>query len=273
MGSKAFIIRKEFSEFEEFTLNLPTLFADTGTIMQDNRNIIKKIVTPHGIVVVKDFAGMYFFNRIAYSFFRKSKAERSFINSGILNERGILTPPHVSWINFYQSGLLTRSYFVSMFSPLKTFRQAFESGFINETNRAGFIHDLALFTKKLHDSEIYHKDFSAGNILVNLKDGGIGYEFSLLDLNRVRFRTVGFKDGLRNFITLETTPEVINELITEYAKLSNRTPGEAIKMYWNFKTRSSSLRRLRKTIRSYTLTPLERMVNTDKTALNVGKKT
>jgi hypothetical protein len=267
MGSKAYIIRKEFSEFEEFTLNLPTVFADTGTIMQDNRNIIKKVVTPHGTVVVKDFAGMYFFNRIAYSFFRKSKAERSFINSGVLNARGILTPPHVSWINFYQSGLLTRSYFVSIFSPINTFREFFKSGLVNETNRSGLIHDRALFTKKLHDNEIYHKDFSAGNILVNLKDDGIGFEFSLLDLNRVRFRKVGFKDGLRNFITLETTPDVINELIAEYAKLSNRPPTDAIKMYWNFRTRSSSLRKIRKTIRSYTLTPLERLVGTVKTAL------
>lgn len=267
MGSQAYIVRKEYSGLEKFTLDLPNGFDGRGLTIKDNRNVIKKIATNYGSVVVKDFRGMYFFNRLAYSLFRKSKAERSFINSGILNDRGIITPPHVSWLNCYQGGLLTRSYFVSIDYPYNTLEQYLASE-VDESNRSILIHDLVVFTKTLHSRDIYHKDFSVGNILVIPKDEG--FQFALVDLNRVRFRKVAFNYGIRNFTTLALPPDLMNAFIEAYAKLSNESPQAAIKMFWNYKNRASAFRKIRKTIRRYTITPLEKLVSAIRNSLRGG---
>ena len=257
---KSYKVREEFSELKEFTLHLPETFDRNGFVIQGNRNIVKKITTAQGTFVIKNFKGMYFFNRLAYSIFRKSKAERSYIYSGILNEKGISTPPHVSWIDCYKLGLLTNSYFVSVYYPYQTIKQVLDYlNIYDDTLKLSLLHHLAVFSKKLHSLGIYHDDFSVGNILVKKKLQD--YEFALVDLNRIKFHKVSYIKGLRSFTKLNIDPEDMNILIGEYARLSNELPKSSIDLFWLYKKRSSFLRRLRKKIRHYTLKPLERLLH------------
>lgn len=256
----SFTINEKFSDLRDLVLNLPVNFHQIGSVIQDNRNVIKRINTEKGTVIVKDFRGMYFFNRLAYSLFRKSKAERSFLYSVMLNERDILTPPHVSYMDIYKWGFLTKSYFVSIYYPYKTLREFLKDNENNTKNRTSLYHHLAVFVKKLHDREVYHKDFSLGNILVIPNDKG--FQFALVDLNRIKFRKVSYKEGLRNFNTLEISTGDMDTLLTEYSILSNQSAEESVKMFWKYKKRASSLRRIRKSIRRYTLTPLEKAIAT-----------
>ncbi len=113
-------INEKFLELEEFALGIPKYFDRIGEIIQDHRNVIKKVATPQGTFVIKNFKGMYFFNRLAYSIFRKSKAERSYLYALLLQEKGVLTPPPIAWIDCYRWGLLTHSYFISIYYPYKT---------------------------------------------------------------------------------------------------------------------------------------------------------
>ena len=249
-------IHDKFSGLKEFTSIIPHQFDHLGVIIKDNRNVIKKVTTDEGTFVIKCFKGMYFFNRLAYSLFRKSKAARSYIYSGILNERGIDTPPHVSWIDCYSRGLLTASYFVSVYYPYRTLKEFIEEE--DESKKKSLFHHLAAFAKKLHSLEIYHRDFSVGNILVIPKDDG--YTFAMVDLNRIKFRRVSYKQGLQNFTTLKISSDDMNLLISEYALLSNQSPKAFIDLFWINQKRSSLLRIIRKRIRSYTLTPFENML-------------
>lgn len=255
-----YAVSDEFSTLKKFALELPETFDRMGAVIQDNRNIIKKIVIDQGTFVVKNFRGMYFLNRLMYSFFRKSKAERSYLYSNILNDQGILTPPPVAWLDCFQWGLLKESYFVSVYYSYPTFKDILHSSNYreSETYRLSLIRHLAAFTFKLHRLSIYHKDFSWGNILIIEKPEG--FQFALVDLNRIRFGKVSYKKGLRNFITLEMTEEDMNILIREYAMLSDQSPDESIEFFWAVKKRSSALRRFRKKIRRHTLTPLEQLI-------------
>lgn len=255
-----YAVNDEFSALREFALDLPETFDRMGSVIQDNRNVIKKITIEQGTFVVKNFRGMYFLNRLMYSFFRKSKAERSFLYSQILNNNGIVTPPPVAWLDCFQWGLLKESYFVSVYYSYPTFKDILHSNNYkeNEAFRSSLLHQLAAFTFKLHRLNIYHKDFSWGNILIIEKPEG--FQFALIDLNRIRFGKVNYKKGLRNFITLEVTEEDMNTLIREYAVLSNQSPEESIEFFWTVKKRSSALRRFRKKIRRHTLTPLEQLI-------------
>jgi hypothetical protein len=254
------MVRDEFSELKEFTLNLPDTFDRMGLVIEDKRNVVKKVITEQGTFVIKYFKGMYFFNRLAYSFFRKSKAVRSYIYSRILNDKGIVTPPPVAWINCYTLGLLTDSYFISVYYPHKTLQQVLET-FKNEDeiSRAQLFHQLAAFCIRMHKLGVFHDDFSVGNILVDRT--AKGYEFALVDLNRVKFQEVSYGQGVRGFAKLNIPKDDLNTLITEYAALSTQLPEASIEMFWKYRKQASSLRRLRKKIRHYTLKPIEAVFN------------
>ncbi len=253
----SFKVREEYSQLKDFTLSLPDTFNHIGSIIQDNRNIIKKVETSFGTFVVKNFKGMYFFNKLGYSLFRKSKAERAYLYSALLNENNIITPPHVAWLDCYTWGLLTKSYFVSEYFPYKTLKEVLNSE-IDGSYKSSLYHHLAAFTIKLHSAGIYHKDYSLGNILIIPTDKG--FDFALVDLNRVLFsRKISFRKGLRNFTTLGISPEDMNMLISEYAKLSGQSPDAALAIFQKEKKRESDMRKLRRSIKRYTVTPLEKI--------------
>lgn len=256
----SYSVRREFADLQEFTSSLPERFDRIGETIQDNRNVIKKITTPQGVYVVKNFKGMYFLNRLVYSLFRKSKAERSFIYSSLLNDKGIETPPPVSWINCYKWGLLAKSYFVSLYYPYQTLQQVLKSNdkISDETYRTSLYRDLAAFTLKLHQANIYHRDYSVGNIMI-IPDGD-HFQFALVDLNRIKFpKWISFNKALKNFTTLGIPSEDMNMVVREYAILSNQSPEVALDIFWKRKRRASTLRKLRKDLRRYTLTPLEKL--------------
>ena len=253
---KTITVRDDFPGLKDFTENLPNTFDLQGRVIHNGRNVIKRIDTGDGKFVVKDFRGMYLFNRLAYSLFRPSKAARSYRYSEILNNKGILTPPHVAWIDCYTLGLLRRSYFVSVFFPYKTLGEAIKYYEIyDDSYKQSLLGHLAAFVHRLHRLGVYHKDLSPGNILVipNVD----GFDFALVDLNRIQFRKVKFDDGLRNFVTLGIEREDLNIVLTEYAKRFEQVTESALRAFWKYKDRKSNYYRLRRKLRRYTLTPLE----------------
>ncbi|MBT1701896.1 lipopolysaccharide kinase InaA family protein [Chryseosolibacter indicus] len=259
---KRFYIDSEFTGLRSWILNLPETFNEMGTVMKDNRNILRKTKEAGQEIVVKDFKGMYFLNRLAYSLFAKSKAEKSFNHSAILNERGIATPQHIAWVNCYRWGILTRCYFISIFSPAQTFIET-----INELKDSAphlkekLLRDFAGFAKKLHKSEIYHKDFSNGNVLVTKADDR--FEFSLVDLNRIKFFPVNYVQGLKNFATLGLTQEDLYTIIEEYALLRNEDVSSSIKILEEYRQRKSYRRSIRKKLRKLTITRIENLMRSN----------
>jgi hypothetical protein len=118
--------------------------------------------------------------------------------------------------------------------------------------------DLAAFTLKLHQANIYHKDYSVGNIMI-IPDGD-HFQFALVDLNRIKFpKKISFKKALINFTTLGIPADGLNMLVHEYATLSNQSSEAALEIFWRGKKRTLTLRKLRKDLRRHTLTPLEKL--------------
>lgn len=253
----SYIVREGFHDLKDFTTNLPKTFDHRGVVIHNSRNVIKKIDTGGRLYVVKNFKGMYFLNRLAYSLFRSSKAVRSYNYSALLNQKGIRTPPHVAWVDCYTLGFLTRSYFVSIYSPNETLGQFIHHS-VNGTE-SSLLRHLAAFILKLHRLGIYHEDLSLGNILVNKTNDG--YDFALVDLNRIKFRKIDFQKGLRNFGTLRLDSGELNSLIGEYARLCGQSPKASVETFRKYEKRKSFLRRLRRKIRSYTIAPLEKLLN------------
>ncbi|HNP08706.1 MAG TPA: lipopolysaccharide kinase InaA family protein [Cyclobacteriaceae bacterium] len=252
-------IHPDFSKLRDFVQGLPHTFHKSGIILMDHRNILKLMTLPQGEFVVKYFKGMYFFNRLAYSFIRKSKAERSYKFSERLNSMGVLTPTPVAWMDIYQRGLLKESYFISRFYNEKTLWQLLEdySNPENKTARQTLLHDVASLAFDLHRKGIYHGDFGAGNLLVRMENGQ--RSFSMVDLNRVKFGRVSYRKGISNFSKLHLATEEMNSIISKYAQLNGQPADKSIALYWRDFNVANSIRTWRRAVRKYTLTPVEKL--------------
>jgi hypothetical protein len=209
------IINPAYQFLTEFIHNLPNEFCSRGEVLYKVRNEVRLIEVDGVKLVVKKFKVPHFINRIAYSFFRKSKARRSFEHSEFLIQNGFGAAFPIAYSEYLSNGLIADSYYVSLFSPFERDFNEFRGKGIE--GRSRILLDFARFTAKLHDSEIRHLDYGGGNIL--FRESEKGTEFCLLDVNRMTIGKVGLKAGVENFKLLYMYEESFQFLIREYARI------------------------------------------------------
>ncbi len=211
------IINPQYSNtFADFVRSIPQIFAQNGEQIYRSRNIIKMFDVNGTRLCVKSYREPIFVNRVAYTFFRPSKASRAYFNALEVLARGFETPAPVAYIEEKSGGLLSKSYFICLECPyptdLRHFTHATElNGEDRETLRL-----TGKLNGQLHDKEIAHLDFSPGNILYQKIDGN--YHFSLLDINRMDFRKVGLKEGCHSFRRLRGSQEMFRIIALGYAE-------------------------------------------------------
>lgn len=250
------VVHPPYVDLYVFIQNLPQNFDKIGSIIQNNRNDIR-ICNVNGYrLVIKSFKGMYFPNKVAYSLFRKSKAQRSYEFSFFLQSKGIRTPKPVGYVDCYQYGFLTDSYFVSEYLEHTHFNTLINN-VINQGSEAirNAVHDLARFTFQLHLSNVYHVDYSNGNLLCNNSNGH--YEFALVDLNRIKFRKIDFRKGLLNFATLNIPQEALTMLVSEYTSLCGLNYQQSLELIENYKKNASKRKKIRTKLKHSLLQPLQ----------------
>lgn len=216
-----------FCTLTSYVKALPALFKyDSGTVIYRGRNELREMDWYGTKVVIKSFRVPNLINRIAYGVFRSSKAQRSFEYAEMLRREGIGSPTPVAYYTERNGLLFTRSYYVSLksecpYSYVNLMRGDFPGQ--EEILRA-----IARTTAALHEKGYLHKDYSRGNILFRHTDKGV--EVEIIDLNRIRFRTVDMEEGCRNFERLPGTPEMFAILADEYAKARGFDANECLKL-------------------------------------------
>lgn len=216
-----------FCTLTSYVKALPALFKyDSGTVIYKGRNELREMDWHGTKVVIKSFRVPNLINRIAYGVFRSSKAQRSFEYAEMLRREGIGSPAPVAYYTERNGLLFTRSYYVSLksecpYSYVNLMRGDFPGQ--EEILRA-----IARTTAALHEKGYLHKDYSRGNILFRHTDKGV--EVEIIDLNRIRFRTVNMEEGCRNFERLPGTPEMFAILADEYAKARGFDANECLKL-------------------------------------------
>jgi serine/threonine protein kinase len=178
-------INPEYHHLASFIERLPIRFETEGESIYKARNEIKLMHAASGMdVAVKAFRIPHIINRIAYVFFRPSKARRSYLNALMLREEGICTPSPVAYMEEKKGGLLARSFYVSSYVGYP--------GLLRDLNDRPFdrVKDLAEafahFTADIHSRGVLHRDYSPGNVLYEKKEDR--YHFCLVDINRMSFR-------------------------------------------------------------------------------------
>lgn len=209
------VINPSFDYLASFVKSIPDFFDREGETIYNERNQLKVFDTGNEKIVVKSFKVPVFFNRIIYTCFRKSKAERSYKHAMELIERQINTPLPVAYIEKQRNGLLTASYYVSIYGEYPGNLQELRYHTLEE--KKDLASAFARFTAEIHEKAILPLDYSPGNILYEKIDDE--YHFCLIDLNRMRFMPIDLKNGAYGLRRLWGNEETIAFIAKEYAKL------------------------------------------------------
>jgi len=211
-------------KLEDFLLNINSYFDENNNSIHKARNELK-IISYSGVdTIVKSFKIPNFFNRIVYSFFRDTKAKKSYENSVKIND---FTPLPIGYIEFYEYGLLTKSYFVAeKFDYDFTIKEPIVNKEL--VDRENIFRAFANFTYQLHENGIYHNDYSPGNILVKRKE--TDYAFKIVDINRMKFKKLTLDERLKNFAKLWLLDEDLTTIIKKYAELIHEDEEKSVQI-------------------------------------------
>ena len=185
------IVNPKYGQLRHFVEHISDVFDSGGRVIFEGRNVIKTFVADCGgkqmEVVVKRYKRPNIVQKMAYSLFRSTKAMRAYNNAVELKRRGFSTPEQYAFVETRVGGLIDYCYFFSAadYSPAISDMLCSPTSF-NRTMAA----DYARFVARLHENGVLDIDLNSGNVLYRIAADG-HYSFSLIDINRMRFYSIG----------------------------------------------------------------------------------
>jgi hypothetical protein len=246
-----YIINPSFGKSKNKIISNINNFNSEGILFGDGqRNKIKLFELEGKTINIKSFKIPHLINKIAYKYFRKSKARRSFEYATTLLEKGIGTPQPMAYFENQDFIGLNDSYYVSEHLQCDlTFRELVEiPDFPDHDN---ILRQFTQFSFDLHEKGIEFLDHSPGNTLIK-KVANDKYEFFLVDLNRMNFHdSMDFDSRMNNLSHLTPKKEMIAVMSNEYSKLyPAQSEAEIFEKMWfytnDFQESFAKKRRLKK---------------------------
>ncbi len=194
-------------------------FRNEGEIYGDpKRNTLKLFDLEGELINIKSFKIPNAVNKIAYRYFRKSKARRSFEHALFLLECGIKTPEPIAYFQEDSGLLFGKSYYVCKHLTYDfTYRDLVHDE--RFPNRYEILKQFTRFTFQLHENGVEFLDHSPGNTLI-ISQPENRYDFYLVDLNRMQFHEkMTYEQRIKNFSRLTPDKYMVLEMSREYARL------------------------------------------------------
>ena len=228
------IIAEEYIPLKKEIHNIIENFELLGRAFNEGqRNSIRIFELEGKQINIKSFKIPNAVNKIAYKFFRKSKAERSFNYAQLLTEKGIGTPWPVAFAEESLPLTFGKSYYASEHLECDlTYRELVTQP--DFSRHEAILRAFTRFTFKMHEQNVEFLDHSPGNTLIKLNDGN--YQFYLVDLNRMNFRELSFEDRMKNFSRLTPKKEMVQIMANEYAKCIQKPEAEVFEKMWFYTT-------------------------------------
>ena len=198
-----------------------------------DRNVIKLFDVEGTKINIKSFKIPNLINKVAYRYFRKSKARRSYEYATILLEKGIGTPQPMAFLENFNVVGLRDSYYASehLVTDL-TYRELVEIP--DYPDHDNILRQFTRFSFELHEKGIEFLDHSPGNTLIKKKEDG-NYEFFLVDLNRMEFHeSMTFEMRMKNLCRLTPVKEMVAVMSNEYAKLYTVSEEKTFETLWKY---------------------------------------
>jgi len=226
------VFNKAFNESQVEIKSFIKNFDSDGEVFgNQKRNTIKLFNLNETLLNIKSFKVPNFINQIVYRFFRKSKAQRSFEYATKLIELGIGTPQPVAYFENKTFFLFKKSYYVSEHLDCDlTYRELIHD--FNYPDHENILRAFTRFTFKLHENKINFLDHSPGNTLI--KKTETGYQFFLVDLNRMKFGSMSLDKRMKNFARLTKFESMVRVMSDEYSKVSGENYSKVFETMWYY---------------------------------------
>lgn len=246
MGVK-YNINPNYQSLESSILDIHTHFNRSNNTIKEGRNHLKIVKLDEKNYVVKSFKKPSFIQSYLYGNLTKSKARRSFEYASILLSKDIHTPTPVAFIEYRNGIKLCESFYVCEhheyqynLSVLLPERGEGDTSFDNsDALWTAFMN----FTVDLHEKGIHHLDFTRKNILITTQDNM--YHFSLVDLNRMKFNPLSFKERIASLGKVTSDKDLIELMAKHYSIASQTDQAQCLQLlqesvakhqqYWNRK--------------------------------------
>lgn len=244
-------IHKDFKASEAFFDDIISNFDSKGEPFgNQDRNSLKLFDLNGTTINVKSFRIPNLINQIAYRFFRKSKAQRSFEYAKWLKSLDIGTPQPLAYYEFKTGLLFKKSYYISEQQDCELTYRELTTNF-EYPDHEKILRAFTRFTYRLHQKKVHFLDHSPGNTLI--KKVGNDYTFYLVDLNRMEFKELDFETRIKNFSKLTTHKFMIEIMSDEYAKCSGEDYNKVFNLMWSsteaFQNKYHKKRRLKKKLK------------------------
>lgn len=221
----------ENKAFREFLESLPNTFNDIGTEVHHARNVLKIIdAKSFGIngveqVMVKRYHGLFWFQKIDYTYFRKPKCRKAFDNTAELRRRGFDAAEELAVVEVWNHGLFQYAFFVSAVGDgLRLDSYVYklqEQGRTDVVNTV--IKEYARLVYRLHQQGVHYRDMNCGNALCRYDDETGECHFCLVDTNRTSFYEAGkllpMDVCMSDLILMNPRMGTVEYFIGEYLKL------------------------------------------------------
>ncbi len=217
------IIHPQYISKKSAIIQLVTDFFEKGEwIVRGSRNSIKSNFLENEKITIKYFQKPSLLKSIIYSFFRSTKARRSYDYANYLLKNNIQTPFPIAYVeNRNRLGLLQDSYYISHHINYDfTIRELIHDPLFEERNL--ILEKFTEFTFKMHQAKVNFLDHSPGNTLI-VKDEKGAYEFYLIDLNRMKFESLSIEQRMDNFKKMWLSKQMIKIVAQKYAQLSGES--------------------------------------------------
>ncbi|QDO93954.1 Kdo domain containing protein [Formosa sediminum] len=246
-----YVVNTNYLDVQDFLTDCIINYDTKGeNFGNQKRNSLRLFKLGAQTINIKSFKVPNIVNQIAYKFFRKSKAQRSYEYASKLIDLGIQTPEPIGYYEFTSLFLFKKSYYISTQLDCDlTYRELTRD--LNYPEHDRILRAFTRFTFTLHERNIKFLDHSPGNTLI--KKEGDAYHFYLVDLNRMEFKPMSFEERIKNFSRLTTHKSMVKTMSDEYAKLSGEDFNTVYSLMWQetkaFQDKSTQKKALKKKLR------------------------
>ena len=237
------VINPAYKILNSFITYIPAIFETEGEMVYIARNQLKYYSVEGYDLIVKRYKKPHIINRIAYTFFRPSKAKRAFEYAMKLLKLGVESPAPIAYIEQYNGKLLTNGYFISIYEKDFSVIRELMDGTQKDVT---LLYKLSSYIADLHSKGVLHLDMSPGNILYKKYDNQVA--FTLVDINRMQFLpSISNEKRYKSFKRLSQKEEVLTEIAKIYASASNLDESETIRKINHYSSEFFSTRKRIKT--------------------------